>query len=723
MNAQLQRQKPQTAQTGKPNLTGIPTQMKLDFERRSGLPFDDVRVHYNSEKPAQLGALAYTRGTQIHVGPGQERHLPHELGHVIQQKLGVVRPTCIINGVPIAESPSLERGADIAAGSQATSFSSPPRETSPVIQRKGAVPLAKLLALNGYPMDDTIISINPELKAAIQAYDTLPWVEEPVVLAQLDQLTKIKELLQNEDMLKAIKESSFAQDLTDKRYHVICEIIESEIAAVKYQLRENPMVQREGAVPLAELLARNDCSMLTINLISSELKAAIQAYDTLPQAAEHVVRALNTELEQLAAIKKLLPAAPEDPLSTEDLQDAGNYVLRKIIESEIIVVEKQLAKWSPRSGGSLAVYTNELAALEKEETRIEQATKNHPKGLMGPWGSHSSNIGAAIKVYRRLIKEIQGGSARRNVPTQQRDPYKVMDDEGSEWRKDSYRSLISGEHGKIEQLSKAHNKNIKSAVLVQGNNSIPFSKITDYDPFHKKLANILLEQTTLAHYSFHTDIPTLLAKDYAQASGIDLTTDNSAKGKEDDLKNTGFVFFFLEQKGRAPRINSRFGTTRYTIPTKYAAARGILTRSWAMLVDFHTAYDDFMESGVKIFEDKKIIFKKDYSLSGTMTYRPSGATLKVEPFHNILKGDDIISGLSQFAAQQLYALFNTDCDLELSFEQVGLTDMDDRQLLNMVLKMFRLQIMVPYAVVPMKTTLITGPSTPKASSPPAPTGS
>lgn len=100
-----------------PNLTGIPTQMKLDFEQRSGLSFDDVRVHYNSDKPRKIGALAYTQIPQVHIGPGQERHLRHELGHVVQQKQGIVRPTTYINGLPVNDSPSMERTADrIASG-------------------------------------------------------------------------------------------------------------------------------------------------------------------------------------------------------------------------------------------------------------------------------------------------------------------------------------------------------------------------------------------------------------------------------------------------------------------------------------------------------------------------------------------------------------------------------------------------------------------------------
>lgn len=95
-----------------PNLTGIPTQMKLDFEQRSGLSFDDVRVHYNSDKPRKIGALAYTQGTQVHIGPGQERHLRHELGHVVQQKQGIVQPSGKLRGRQVNTNPQLEQQAD-----------------------------------------------------------------------------------------------------------------------------------------------------------------------------------------------------------------------------------------------------------------------------------------------------------------------------------------------------------------------------------------------------------------------------------------------------------------------------------------------------------------------------------------------------------------------------------------------------------------------------------
>lgn len=102
----------QKAAAGKPNLTGIPLQMKQSFERSSGLSFDDVRVHYHSSLPARLGALAYTRGSHVYVSSGQERHLGHELGHVIQQKQGRVRATSVLNGVRLNTSPIMEREAD-----------------------------------------------------------------------------------------------------------------------------------------------------------------------------------------------------------------------------------------------------------------------------------------------------------------------------------------------------------------------------------------------------------------------------------------------------------------------------------------------------------------------------------------------------------------------------------------------------------------------------------
>jgi hypothetical protein len=93
--------------------TGIPVQMLQNAEKQSGLSFDDVKVHYNSPKPAQLQALAYTQGSDVHIAPGQEQHLGHELGHVVQQKQGRVQPTVQLSGVNVNDNIGLENEADV----------------------------------------------------------------------------------------------------------------------------------------------------------------------------------------------------------------------------------------------------------------------------------------------------------------------------------------------------------------------------------------------------------------------------------------------------------------------------------------------------------------------------------------------------------------------------------------------------------------------------------
>lgn len=95
------------------NRTRLPDGLKAGVENLSGVSLDDVQVHYNSPKPAQLEALAYAQGTEIHVAPGQEAHLPHEAWHVAQQKLGRVQPTLQLNGTTINDDSRLEHEADL----------------------------------------------------------------------------------------------------------------------------------------------------------------------------------------------------------------------------------------------------------------------------------------------------------------------------------------------------------------------------------------------------------------------------------------------------------------------------------------------------------------------------------------------------------------------------------------------------------------------------------
>lgn len=107
----------------KANNTGLPDQLKSGIENLSGMSMDHVKVHYNSSQPAQLNAHAYAQGSDIHLASGQERHLPHEAWHVVQQAQGRVKPTVQMKGgVPVNDDVSLETEADVM-GAKAQSMS------------------------------------------------------------------------------------------------------------------------------------------------------------------------------------------------------------------------------------------------------------------------------------------------------------------------------------------------------------------------------------------------------------------------------------------------------------------------------------------------------------------------------------------------------------------------------------------------------------------------
>ena len=110
--APVQRAEPDRARRA--NDTGLPDTLKTGIEALSGVSLDQVKVHYNSAQPAQLNALAYAQGSDIHIAPGQERHLPHEAWHVVQQAQGRVKPTMQMkDGVAVNDDAVLEHEADV----------------------------------------------------------------------------------------------------------------------------------------------------------------------------------------------------------------------------------------------------------------------------------------------------------------------------------------------------------------------------------------------------------------------------------------------------------------------------------------------------------------------------------------------------------------------------------------------------------------------------------
>ena len=116
------------------NNTGLPDGLKSGIENLSGISLDDVRIHRNADEPALLQAHAYAESTDIYLGPGQEKHLPHEVWHVVQQKQGRVKATKQIQGgININDDVLLEKEADLM-GRKALKFVNNRSETQ--AQRK-----------------------------------------------------------------------------------------------------------------------------------------------------------------------------------------------------------------------------------------------------------------------------------------------------------------------------------------------------------------------------------------------------------------------------------------------------------------------------------------------------------------------------------------------------------------------------------------------------------
>ncbi len=125
------------------HVTGLPNKLKNNMEQLSGFSMDDVKVHHNAQQPAQLQAHAFAQGNEIHLGPGQEQHLPHEAWHVVQQKQGRVKPTTQLKGkTPINDDSKLEKEADqmgekaMQLNSDSTNIPLKNNQHTQIVQRK-----------------------------------------------------------------------------------------------------------------------------------------------------------------------------------------------------------------------------------------------------------------------------------------------------------------------------------------------------------------------------------------------------------------------------------------------------------------------------------------------------------------------------------------------------------------------------------------------------------
>lgn len=204
------------SETQQENKTGLPDDLKAAIESASGLSLDEVRVHYNSDKPAQIGAYAYADYPNIYVATGQEKYLAEEAWHLVQQMQGRVKATSKTNGVDVNKKKSLEEEA-VKHGNQVSK-----QETDSLPQKleqktvQGGV--AQLASLNDY-IDNKKPEHDPSQlsDATIQATDEYKtWVAQFANYVLLDRYTEAEVLLACRLALREIREKNTSKKFTQQ---------------------------------------------------------------------------------------------------------------------------------------------------------------------------------------------------------------------------------------------------------------------------------------------------------------------------------------------------------------------------------------------------------------------------------------------------------------------------------------------------------------------------
>lgn len=167
------------SQTAKANQTGLPLQLKSGIENLSGYAMDDVKVHYNSDKPAQLKAHAYAQGTDIHLASGQEKHLPHEAWHVVQQKQGRVKPTLQMKGkVNVNDNKGLEREADVM-GSKA--LQNPTSKNKTLTTTASVINEAPIQGVWGFGWLSKLLGLDETIETTPESVEEISKIEPQII--------------------------------------------------------------------------------------------------------------------------------------------------------------------------------------------------------------------------------------------------------------------------------------------------------------------------------------------------------------------------------------------------------------------------------------------------------------------------------------------------------------------------------------------------------------
>lgn len=288
---------------------GLPFQLKSGIEQLSGISMDDVKVHHNSDKPAQLQAHAYAQGADIHLAKGQEKHLPHEAWHIVQQKQGRVKPTTQFKtGVPINDDKGLEKEADAmgARALQMKTFSLSDYKPGNIIQRKPDFT---------YPENEKPEKTVPELIPIFDGDDPTNIQDQEDLDPELNEIFVNDDVTQNDNPMSSQSEKESPIKKIEDITTVII-VLSKNIKKFKAKKEEEAKkAEAEEVVNRAEKAATNAKEavkkLLLLASKSTELKKIQQRLELAASKAKKTVADKSVEAARVAAEAEAVRVAAE----------------------------------------------------------------------------------------------------------------------------------------------------------------------------------------------------------------------------------------------------------------------------------------------------------------------------------------------------------------------------------------------------------------------------
>ncbi len=383
----------------KENNTGLPDNLKSGIENLSGYSMGDVKVHYNSDKPAQLQAHAYAQRTDIHLASGQEKHLPHEAWHVVQQKQGRVRPNIQMKGkIKVNNDVVLEKEAD-EMGAKAIHFTS--QNGNSLI--KDQLKTEKAINL---PHSTGVVqrrSIGFEFQASnakfFKANDVTSGSRKQVI-EQHHQFTVEKDGVDLEIVTKKL-------NLDESTVNVALLAIQNYIHHLESAAKDsplNPTISMENKASLIELLPEKDGILEQLKTLEKDKKweDAKKRYNILLSKNKGTEGKKNLSPEELASLIELLP---EKDGILEQLRriDAEKEHDEKWKDAKAL--HKTLTTRNKATGGVEPPSLEEMAKLvdllPKEDGISEQLRK------LDAEKEHEDKWKGAKSYYLQLLQELK----------------------------------------------------------------------------------------------------------------------------------------------------------------------------------------------------------------------------------------------------------------------------------------------------------------------------